>query len=572
MFVVELAAQNSRDSLFMQQIADERLVDSTAEQRFDNAFYAAEALKNRSNFTAAIEGYRRCLAIDSTNAAAWFELSKMYSFVGNTDMSYRILLKAVKYAPRNDYYKEIQAAYCVSNKEYDKAIRIFERLSKANKSKTSYLYSLLKLYEAVGNDKKYIATIRKIETLNGISEETTIAKINYFNRKNQPKKAIAEIDALTDKYPYNIDYKTYTAQYYLTIGDTAAALVQLDRLKSKYPNSGYVYMTFLRYYNAKNDQKQAERCMAKIIDDTNIDISEKLDIFITHIDLLEKNEQHDKAKRFFHTLIDVYPKESSIYTLYGAYLIDLKDTVHAEDVLNTAVSLNPDDESSWSLLAQIYIANDSIDKLMKIADEAESLFPDNSTWAYYKVMGLIQQGKQAEAIALIDFYVDNLDSKQNGFKSLIIAIKGDFMLQDSLYTEAFACYERAIEYNPNNVIALNNYAYYLAVCNTDLAKAEKMSSKTIIAEPKNGTYIDTYAWILFRQGDLNGAKLHIERALLYGDDPDVLEHYGDILFKLGDEQKALEQWQKSKDKGNASPTLQKKLDHRRYIESPVKCK
>ena len=79
-------------------------------------------------------------------------------------------------------------------------------------------------------------------------------------------------------------------------------------------------MTFLRYYNAKNDQEQAERCMAKIIDDTNIDISEKLDIFITHIDLLEKNEQHDKAKRFFHTLIDVYPKESSIYTLYGAYL------------------------------------------------------------------------------------------------------------------------------------------------------------------------------------------------------------------------------------------------------------
>ena len=110
------------------------------------------------------------------------------------------------------------------------------------------------------------------------------------------------------------------------------------------------------------------------------------------------------------------------------------------------------------------------------------------------------------------------------------------------------------------------------MCNTDLAKAEKMSSKTIIAEPKNGTYIDTYAWILFRQGDLNGAKLHIERALLYGDDPDVLEHYGDILFNLGDEQKALEQWQKSKDKGNASPTLQKKLDERRYIESTVKCK
>lgn len=145
-------------------------------------------------------------------------------------------------------------------------------------------------------------------------------------------------------------------------------------------------------------------------------------------------------------------------------------------------------------------------------------------------------------------------------------------MQDSLYSEAFESYDKSLSYNPGNILTLNNYAYFLSECNTDLTKAEKMSSLVIANEPQNSTYLDTYAWILFKQGDLNGAKFHIERALLYGDDPDILEHYGDILFKLGNEQKALEQWQKSKDKGNTSPTLQKKIEEKRYIEKEMKCK
>lgn len=566
-----LRAQQPKESLFLQKIAEDQLIDSTNTQKIDYAFYNAQKYKNRGNFDATIKEYLRCLEIDSTNAAAWFELSKMYQFTNNND-AYKTLLKAIKYAPDNDYYREIEAAYCISKNEYNKAIKIFEKLSKKHKSKTSYLYNLLSLYEVTGKGKKYLNTINKIEVLRDASIETVMAKVGYYNRKKQHKKAIAEINSLIDKYPHNTEYKTLIGQYYFTISDTTAALSSLNDIIKQYPNNGYVYMVLLDYYNTKNDEQQVEYCLNKIIEDQNIDISEKIEIFINHIRHLEAKNKETEADEFFNRLIEYYPKESVIYALYGAYLFERKDKDKAEDQLNTAISLNPEEENNWNILAQIQILNDSVAKLIKVADEAEKLFPNNSTWSYYKVMGHIQLKREKEAIELIDFYEKNIDDKENIFKSLIMSVKGDLLMQDSIYTEAFESYEKSLSYNPNNILTLNNYAYFLSECNTELVKAENMSSKTITAEPQNSTYLDTYAWILFKRGDLAGAKFYIERALMYSDDADLLEHYGDILFKLGETQKAVEEWKKSKSKGNSSPNLQKKIDEKIYIEKELKCK
>lgn len=331
-------------------------------------------------------------------------------------------------------------------------------------------------------------------------------------------------------------------------------------------------MVLLDYYNTKNDEQQVEYCLNKIIEDQNIDISEKIEVFINHIQYLEAKNKETEADAFFNRLIEYYPKESVIYALYGAYLFERKDKDKAEDQLNTAISLNPEEENNWNMLAQIQILNDSVAKLIKVADEAEKLFPNNSTWSYYKVMGHIQLKKEKEALELIDFYEKNIDDKENVFKSLIMSVKGDLLIQDSLYTEAFESYEKSLSYNPNNILTLNNYAYFLSECNTELMKAENMSSKTIAAEPQNSTYLDTYAWVLFKQGDLAGAKFYIERALMYSDDADLLEHYGDILFKLGETEKAVEEWEKSKSKGNSSQNLQNKIDTKIYIEKELKCK
>ena len=133
--------------------------------------------------------------------------------------------------------------------------------------------------------------------------------------------------------------------------------------------------------------------------------------------------------------------------------------------------------------------------------------------------------------------------------------------QDSL---AFQSYEKSLQWKPDNVGALNNYAYYLSERNEDLEKAEQMSRKTIDAEPKNSTFLDTYAWILFQQGKYADAKTYIDQAIendsTLGDV--VLEHAGDIYYMSGEKEKALDFWTKAAEKGEAqrSPQQENKTE------------
>jgi Tfp pilus assembly protein PilF len=60
---------------------------------------------------------------------------------------------------------------------------------------------------------------------------------------------------------------------------------------------------------------------------------------------------------------------------------------------------------------------------------------------------------------------------------------------------------------------LNNYAYFLSESGEQLAKAEQMSYRTVKAEPKNATYLDTYAWILYMLGRYSEANIYIDQAL-----------------------------------------------------------
>ena len=90
----------------------------------------------------------------------------------------------------------------------------------------------------------------------------------------------------------------------------------------------------------------------------------------------------------------------------------------------------------------------------------------------------------------------------------------------------------------DNIYCMNNYAYYLSINGDDLQKAEQMSYKTVQAEPKNATYLDTYAWILFLQKRYTEAKIYIDLAIKNDTDSIqnsvIWEHAGDVYAKLGD--------------------------------------
>jgi tetratricopeptide (TPR) repeat protein len=565
-----LKAQTA-DDLFLERIEQERLIDSTDNQRFDYHYYQAQKLKYHSDFSGAKSEYLKCLAIDTTNSAAWFELSKMQQFLGQYESSHTSLLNAVKYDKKNQYYREILAAYCIQKNDINQAISIFEKLSKDNRGNLRYLYNLLDLYEYRQMNKKILATLNKIEVLEGVSQETAIMKVEYFNKLNQHKKAIAEIEKLIAKTPTETRYKTMLGQYYMSTGDTINALQIFNKILEKQPNNGYALMQLFNYHKNGGRAELANDYLNRAVSDKSMDIAEKIDVLKEYILELEQNKKTDEIENIFDILKKNYPAESSIYSLDAVYQLGLKNIKKAEDNLQTAISLNPEDETNWKILAEVQIQNDSTQKLIDIASEAEKIFPQDNSWVYYKIVGLMQLEKQDSAMLLIDNYLTIIESK--AFNSMLLTLKADYLWQQKNSDAAFDCYEKAIGFNSANILALNNYAYFLSECEKDLQKAEAMSGKTIQAEPQNATYLDTYAWILFKQKDYTLAKFYIEKALSYDKDKsaELFEHYGDILFHLGDTDRAVEQWEKARKSGKNSEVLDKKIEEKQYYLNKLKC-
>ncbi|MDR1543559.1 MAG: tetratricopeptide repeat protein [Prevotellaceae bacterium] len=571
-FLINFALNAQVDSIFDAKIEAEQVRDSTAQQRFDFHFYEGEKLKQTADYRSAAQQYIECLQIDSLNAAAWFELSKMYQFTSQQKNAQDALLRAVKIAPENSFYREIQAAYCIQNRDYEQAISIFESLAKKHNGKLIYLYNLLDLYNAKKLNNKTLATLNKIETLSGISEEITMLKVDFFSKQNQHKKAVKELKKLIAKYPAETNYEAVLGQYYMLTGDTVSGLQTLNNVLKKRQNDGYALLQLFDYYQNKRQEESANDCLNRALSDKNVDIADKLEPFARYINTLIDKKNYQQAENLFAELLKNYPNESEVYSMYAAYFIDTENVAQAEENLATAISLSPDNEANWKNLAEIYAKNDSITQLIELAEKAEKIFPEASLWAYYRVMGLLKLDKKSDALALIDDYIANFAESEKAFKSLILSIKADELMQQKNYAEAFAAYEKSIEYNPTNLLAMNNYAYFLSECGLELRKAENLSGKTIQAESQNATFLDTYAWILFKQGDFRSAKFYIERALLYDSNAELLEHYGDILFHLNETEKAVEQWIKSKIAGNNSEFLTKKIDTKKYFPKEENCK
>lgn len=170
----------------------------------------------------------------------------------------------------------------------------------------------------------------------------------------------------------------------------------------------------------------------------------------------------------------------------------------------------------------------------------------------------------------------SLESLDKGLKNVItdadkaalFSLRGDYHHTLGQKELMYADYDSTLVYEPDNINVLNNYAYYMALDDRDLKSALSMSAKTLEAEPHSATYLDTYAWILFKMKRYKEALGYMEKALRYldTDNPEIYEHYGDVLYMCGEKEKALENWHKAVQMNSDSPTLDRKIREEKYVE------
>ena len=540
------------------------------QRKYDYFFLEAMRLKEKKDYASAFGLLQHCLDIHPNAASALYEVSQYYMFLRQVPQGQEALEKAVANAPDNYWYSQGLASLYQQQNELDKAVTLLEQMVVRFPAKQDPLFNLLDLY---GRQEKYdevISTLNRLEKRMGKNEQLSMEKFRIYLQMKDDKKAFQEIESLVQEYPMDMRYQVILGDVYLQNGKKQEAYDVYQKVLAAEPDNPMAIFSMASYYKQTEQeelyQQQLDTLLLnkKVTPDTKVGVMRQM---------IVENEQADKDSTQIIALFDRIMKQEQddpqIPMLYAQYLLSKNMESESVPVLEQVVDLDPTNNAARMMLIGAAVKKEDYKQIIKVCEPGIEATPDALEFYYYLAVAYNQAEKPDSVISICKRALEHTtaDSKKE-IVSDFYSILGDMYHTQKQMKEAYAAYDSALVYNPSNIGALNNYAYYLSVERRDLDKAEEMSYKTVKAEPNNATYLDTYAWILFEKGNYAEARIYIDNAMKSegGDKSDVIvEHCGDIYYMTGDVDGALTYWKKALEMGSESKTLKQKIEKKKYI-------
>ena len=543
---------------------------SEQQRKYDYFFLEAMRLKEKKDYASAFGLLQHCLDIHPNAASALYEVSQYYMFLRQVPQGQEALEKAVANAPDNYWYSQGLASLYQQQNELDKAITLLEQMVVRFPAKQDPLFNLLDLYGRQEKYDKVISTLNRLEKHMGKNEQLSMEKFRIYLQMKDDKKAFQEIESLVQEYPMDMRYQVILGDVYLQNGKKQEAYDVYQKVLAAEPDNPMAIFSMASYYKQTGQeelyQQQLDTLLLnkKVTPDTKVGVMRQM---------IVENEQADKDSTQIIALFDRIMKQEQddpqIPMLYAQYLLSKNMEAESVPVLEQVVDLDPTNNAARMMLIGAAVKKEDYKQIIKVCEPGIEATPDALEFYYYLAVAYNQAEKPDSVISICKRALEHKTA--DGKKEIVsefYSILGDMYHTQKQMKEAYAAYDSALVYNPSNIGALNNYAYYLSVERRDLDKAEEMSYKTVKAEPNNATYLDTYAWILFEKGNYAEARIYIDNAMKSegGDKSDVIvEHCGDIYYMTGDVDGALTYWKKALDMGSESKTLKQKIEKKKYI-------
>ena len=540
-------------------------------QSYDYFYLEALRQQDMGNLTAAFDLLCHARDLNPQAPEVYYQLAGYYVDMKNDSLARAYFEKAAALDPDNTAYQEKLGQLYVTQKDYPDAIKAYERLYGSNKARTDVLQLLYQLYGSQNDYRKMISTLERLETVEGSNEQISLSKMQIYEQMGEKRKEYDELKSLVDSHPLELNYQVMFGNWLLQNGKKKEALQKYRDVLKDDPDNSLARLSMMDYYSSIGDQTTVNAIRRELLQSAKTEQNTKVELLRQVIAASQKDNTPDSTEvmRLFSVALAAPQENADILMLKAAYMTLRKmPKTDINHVYEQAIEVEPDNSRARILLIQNIWETEDYDKVIAICRPALEYNPDEMAFYYFQGMAQYQKHENDAALTTFRKGVGQIKPDSNpDIVSDFYAIMGDILHEKGLNDEAFQAYDSCLQWKPDNTAALNNYAYYLSVENRNLAKAEQMSYKTIKAEPSNSTFLDTYAWILFQEKRYEEAKIYIEQAIRNDSTLSgvVKEHAGDIYAQTGDMEKALEYWQQSLEGGNASATLKKKIQQKKYI-------
>jgi tetratricopeptide (TPR) repeat protein len=541
-------------------------------------FYFTEGEKYfiLEDYAKALLYYQRTLEISPENATVHYKIAEVLSRSNKQEDLLKASLSiehALRLEKTNKYFYMLAATIYSSMAKFDKAAEAYENMIRDVRGTEEHLYDLAAMYQYGNRQDDAIRTYNKAETIFGVNDISSTQKIRLYLEAGKTKEALAEGERLIQAFPDEERYVMAFAQVLAQRKMTDLAVQYLEKFIAQHAESGDAGMLLAGLYRDTNQEQKARPLLLKLFDDSSVEVGSKLIVLGAYT--AELNQARAKgsvdadknafALALFEKLRQGYPDDPHTHIIGGDLYLSTGKEREAQSEYVQAIASDVNFEV-WENLLYLDIKLEQYDQALKHSETALEMYPNQAMIHYFNGFANLKKRHYQESIFAFE-QSKKLSATNPSLVAEINAMLGDAYNAVKDYTRSDLAYDEALTFNPNNTSVLNNYSYYLALRKANLDKAEKMSALLVKNNPDNPSYLDTHAWVLYMREKYKEARRVIEKAIGTGKASAVhFEHYGDILYKLGDVDGAVQQWEKARGLNANSEILNKKISTRKIYE------
>ncbi|MCZ2394222.1 MAG: tetratricopeptide repeat protein [Chitinophagales bacterium] len=518
----------------------------TREALFINAMQS----KLLGNYNEALLRFSAIVKEDPSNYEAHFQLAQVYYQLSLFDKAEAACMKAVSLNPNKEWFYIYLGQIQYEKGEVSKAVETYKKLVQLKPNDISLYMDYASLLIEDDKKKEALAVYDLLEKKFGVREDLALEKMLLYSDLKMFDKNIEEANKLLHLDSNEYRYYGYLGDAYEEKGQKEKAIEVYRRVLKMDVGNVQAYYSILKIYHQEKDDDKLEQVLLEIIHSKDIEVKDKLTLVLPIIQeniFGEVMLNEELTQKIIDELTVSHPSDHDVLL----FVADIYHNVKKEDKATQIIQRGLADTSATEIdvvnYLSILIEMGNFELIAQEASLASKKFPDNAVFDYLKAISFFNLKNYKQTQSSYQEGLQKKNDNQNLRLQMLIGLADvsgelkDFDLADKSY-------DSALEIDPNNALALNNYAYYLSIRNIELDKAEKMSKKSNLLEKDNAAYQDTYAWIFYQKGDYKEALNWMKKSLnSAGDQPsyEMLHHMGDILLKLDETNQAVQYWEQS---------------------------
>ncbi len=531
-------------------------------------YYFIEAEKHfiLDQYAEALELFKESLKYNSNSGATHYKIGQSYFALDQPQEALVYAIKAKEIDPKNKYYYIITADILTGMSDFGQAAATYEEMMTNIPDTDTYLYELAALYLYQNELEKALSTYERAKDRFGVMEEVAYQKQQIYLKLGRTEDAIGEIKQLISAFPLESAYIIDLAKLYISNNQYSEVITTLEGLLSIDPSNAEASVMLSEAYRKTGNREKAMESLKIAFENPSLNFQAKLQLLGGYIAQLPDAQIENLALELSEKITAAHPDESRGFAIAGDLHYQLGNKSQATDNYRKALVLDNSNFSLWQNAIQLEMELGQYDSAIVHSEQALEYFPNQAVLYYWNGTANLITKNFKKAIRSFDegkkYSSANPDLESTFYGQLGDAYNG---LGDNENSDA--AYDAALRVKEDNDHVLNNYSYYLSLRKENLEKALEMSAILVEKHPKNATYLDTHAWVLYVLERYKEAHDYLERAVL--DDQasgTIYEHYGDVLYQLNEKDKAVEQWEKARLKGSTTDLIDKKIADRKLYE------